>query len=97
MVLLEEAFGVCSKGKPFFGGDHIGFLDIALGCHLGWIKVTELTLGLKLIDPASAPKLAHWAEKFCQDPAVSGVMPETHKLQQFAKSLFGKKGPQTPK
>ncbi|XP_062095534.1 glutathione S-transferase U17-like [Humulus lupulus] len=99
LTLLEEAFGVCSKGKGFFsGGDHIGFLDIALGSLLGWIKVTELTSGLKLIDPATTPKLAHWAETFRQDPAVSGVMPETQKLAEYAKVLFAKlKGAQPQK
>uniref|UniRef100_A0A2N9FRU7 GST C-terminal domain-containing protein n=1 Tax=Fagus sylvatica TaxID=28930 RepID=A0A2N9FRU7_FAGSY len=39
IVLLEEAFGKCSKGKAFFGGDQIGLIDIAFGCYLGWLKV----------------------------------------------------------
>ena len=98
VLLLEEALGVSGKGKPFFGGDHIGFLDIAFGSLLGWIRVTELTSGLKLIDPERAPKLAHWAEKFSQDPAVSGVIPETQKLAEYAKFLFAKlKEAQPPK
>ena len=73
----------------------LGSLILRLGAPR--IKVTELTLGLKLIDPASAPKLGHWAEKLYQDHAISGVMPETQKLQQFAMSLCGKKGSHTPK
>ena len=85
--LLEEAF---PEGKPFFGGDHIGLLDIALGSILGWIKVTELLNGFKRIDPAKMPKLAQWADNFCADPAVASVMPETGKLAEFAKFLFAK-------
>lgn len=98
VVLLEEAFGALSKGKPFFGGDHIGLLDIAFGGLLAWIKVTELSSGLKLLDPARTPQLAHWAEKFSQDPAVSGVIPEIPKLAEYAKFLFSTlKGAQPPK
>ncbi|PON67462.1 S-crystallin [Parasponia andersonii] len=89
-VLLEEAFVALGKGKPFFGGDHIGFVDIAFGSQLGWIKVTELTSGLKLIDPEKTPNLAQWADRFRQDPAVSGVIPDTQKLAEYAKSLFAK-------
>ena len=82
-VLLEEAFGKCSKGKAFFGGDQIGLIDIALGCYLGWLKVTEKLSGVKLLDEAKTPGLVKWAERFCADGAVKGVMPETEKLVEF--------------
>ena len=35
LALLEEAFGKYCKGKAFFGGDRIEFLDIAFGSFLG--------------------------------------------------------------
>ncbi|KAL5553987.1 hypothetical protein UlMin_041388 [Ulmus minor] len=89
-VLLEEAFGKSSGGKTFFGGDQIGYLDIAFGGFLAWLRVTEKTNGIKLLDEAKTPQLAKWAESFCQHPAVSGVMPETDKLVEFAKFLFAK-------
>lgn len=82
-VLLEEAFGKCSKGKAFFGGDQIGLIDIALGCYLGWWKVIEKRRGVKLMDEAKTPGLVKWAERFCADDAVKGVMPETEKLVEF--------------
>ncbi|KAL3751041.1 hypothetical protein ACJRO7_011938 [Eucalyptus globulus] len=90
LSLLEDAVGKISKGKPFFGGDTIGFLDIALGCFLGWVRVTERTQGLKLLDQAKIPGLAKWAERFCADSAVKGVMPETEKLAEFAKLIMAK-------
>ncbi|XP_062111739.1 glutathione S-transferase U17-like [Humulus lupulus] len=87
---LEEAFIKLSKGKAFFGGDHIGFLDIAFGCCLGWVENTEITTGLKLIDEATTPHLAVWAQHFLQHPAVSAVMPEKEKLLEFSKMLYPK-------
>ncbi|KAF6141332.1 hypothetical protein GIB67_008509 [Kingdonia uniflora] len=88
-ALLEEAFQKCSKGKAFFGGDSIGYLDIALGCFLPWLRVTELN-GLTILDAEKTPGLVGWAENFCADNAVKEVMPETGKFTVFVKDLFAK-------
>lgn len=34
LCLLEEAFVKCSKGKDFFGGESIGYVNIALGLFI---------------------------------------------------------------
>ncbi|KAF6141335.1 hypothetical protein GIB67_008512 [Kingdonia uniflora] len=88
-ALLEEAFQKCSKGKAFFGGESIGYLDIALGSFLGWIRVIELN-GLTILDAEKTPGLVGWAENFCANSAVKEVMPETGKLAEFAKMIFAK-------
>jgi glutathione S-transferase len=90
LVLLEEAFGKCSKGKAFFGGDGIGFLDIAFGCFLGWLRATEKMIGLKLLDEAKTPGLVKWADRFCADGSVKGVMLEPEKLVEFSMALMAK-------
>ncbi|XP_062160380.1 glutathione S-transferase U17-like [Alnus glutinosa] len=90
IALLEEAFGKCSQGKAFFGGDGIGFLDIAFGCFLGLLRATEKMGGVKLLDEAKTPGLVKWADRFCADGAVKGVMPETEKLIEFAKVFMAK-------
>ncbi|KAK6163994.1 hypothetical protein DH2020_000858 [Rehmannia glutinosa] len=81
--LLEAAFVKCSKGKEFFGGDNVGYVDIVLGCFLGWIKVTESMAGLKLFDETRTPGLAGWAERFVSHNAAKDIVPEPHKLIEF--------------
>ncbi|KAK6922089.1 Pentatricopeptide repeat [Dillenia turbinata] len=90
LALLEEAFPKSSKGKDFFGGDQLGYLDLALGCHLAWVRVSETVNGIKLIHEATTPHLAKWAEKFCAHSAVKDVMPQTEKLLEFYKEISTK-------
>lgn len=87
LTLLEDVFKNSSKGKAFYGGDQIGLLDIALGGFLGWLRVTEIANGVKLLDEGNTPELVKWAERFCAHCAVQDVMPETGKLIEFAKTL----------
>ncbi|KAF6167656.1 hypothetical protein GIB67_031239 [Kingdonia uniflora] len=87
MELFEDAFKKCSKGKAFFGGDSIGYIDITLGCFLAWIRVSEKFNGLAILDTEKTPYLVSWAEKFCADSTVKEVMPEVDKLAEFAIKL----------
>lgn len=73
---LEGAFWESSKGKPFFGGDGIGLVDVVLGGYLGWFGVVDRIIGRRLIDPARTPLLAAWEERFRAADAVKGVVPE---------------------
>lgn len=90
LVLLEEAFGKSSKGKRFFDGDGIGYLDIAFGSFLGWLRVTEKFNGVKLLTEGKTPSLLKWADNFCSDAAVKDVMPDTEKLAEFGKMVIAK-------
>ena len=91
---LEEVFKECSKGKRFFGGAAIGYLDIALGCNLGWIEATEELCGIKLLDEAKMPQLVGWAERFWSDDAVKGVMLEAGKYAEFGKMALARRNAQ---
>ena len=87
MALWEDAFAKCGKGKGFFGGDCIGYLDIAIGSFLGWLRAAEGMGELQLIDEAKMLGLAGWAERFCSHEAVKGVIPETEKLIELIKKF----------
>ncbi|CAI0627675.1 unnamed protein product [Linum tenue] len=91
MALLEGAYEEISKGKDFFGGEKIGFIDIAFGSMLAWLRALQVMLGgVKLLDEEKTPGLCKWADKFSADPAVKDVLPETDKIIEFAKLLVAK-------
>jgi len=87
IMLLEDAFAKCGKGKDFFGGNTIGFLDIAIGSFLGWMRATEKTSDIKLIDKTKTPGLFGWAERFGSIAAVKNVIPKTETLVELAKTM----------
>ncbi|KAG5521094.1 hypothetical protein RHGRI_033600 [Rhododendron griersonianum] len=90
MMLLEDAFVKCGKGKDFFGGDTIGYLDIALGSFLRWLRATEKMGDVKVLDKTKTPRLFGWAERFSSNAAVKDVLPEVEKLVEIAKFFAAK-------
>ncbi|XP_022725927.1 glutathione S-transferase U17-like [Durio zibethinus] len=90
LVLLEEAFRKFSKGKAFFGGDNIGYLDITIGCFLVWIEVIEKYNEIKLLTEAKTPCLLEWVDSFSSHGAVKDVLPEADKLAEFGVKLRAK-------
>lgn len=90
LVVLEEAFTKCSKGKDYFGGDTIGFIDIALGSCLEFIKATEKISGLDLVDEAKTPKLVGWAARFQSNDAVKNVLPDIGRFVEVLERIRGR-------
>ncbi|GMI79864.1 glutathione S-transferase TAU 16 [Hibiscus trionum] len=90
VVLLEEAFKKLSKGKAFFGGDSVGFVDLAAGSLLAWIKVIEKFTETKLLSEAKTPSLVAWADCFSTHAAVKDVFPDVDKLADFGMKLRAK-------
>ncbi|CAN6300341.1 unnamed protein product [Urochloa humidicola] len=87
VVTLEGALRDCGKGKPFFGGDSVGYVDVVLGGLLGWVRANEELQGTKPFDPERTPLLAAWAESFWSLEDVEPVMPEVSRLVEFGKML----------
>lgn len=92
-VLLEEAFAKCSKGKAFFGGDSIGYVDIALGSFMGWAKVTEQMANFKIFDETKTPALCKWVDTFLADKAVKDVILAPEKLIELFMSIQAQQKP----
>jgi len=84
IVTLEGGLSECSKGKPFFGGESAGFVDVILGGHLGWVRAIDTMQGAKTFDPSRTPLLAAWAERFGQLEDVEAVMPDAQRLIEYA-------------
>ncbi|MBA0769125.1 hypothetical protein Gotri_017890 [Gossypium trilobum] len=97
LVLLEGAFGKCSKRKAFFGGDQIEYLDIAFGCFLCLLRVEEKVNGIKLLSETKTPNLLKWAHRFCSNAVVKDVMPTIESLIESDEIIMGRmKGVASP-
>ena len=84
---LEGALRDCSNGKPFFGGDTAGYVDVMLGGLLAWVHAADKMKGVKTFDPTTTPLLAAWADNFGSLDAVEAVMPDVNRLVEFSLSL----------
>ncbi|XP_056849480.1 glutathione S-transferase U16 isoform X1 [Raphanus sativus] len=87
LLQLEEAFVSISKGKPFFGGEAIGFMDICLRSFVGILKAREKLKGEKLLDETKVPSLCKWADRFLSDDTVKNMVPEIDKVAEFLGEL----------
>ncbi|CAN6288969.1 unnamed protein product [Urochloa humidicola] len=83
---LEAAFKECSKGKPFFGGDSVGYLDIVLGGHIPLVYVGEVRHGIKLFDGTRSPLLEAWMQRFAALDAAKAILPEVDSLIEYSKA-----------
>ena len=68
------------EGKRFFGGETIGFVDIAAGWIGCWAQITGEIIGIKLIDAETMPLLHSWFQDFLEIPLIKECMPPQDKL-----------------
>ncbi|KAL0825412.1 hypothetical protein Bca101_049089 [Brassica carinata] len=74
--------------RDFFGGQNIGYVDIACGAILGPLSVIEAFSGMKFLSPETTPGLVQWAEIFRAHEAVKPYMPTVAEFIEFAKQKF---------
>uniref|UniRef100_A0A5B7B5S7 Probable glutathione S-transferase n=1 Tax=Davidia involucrata TaxID=16924 RepID=A0A5B7B5S7_DAVIN len=70
------------KGKRFFGGDTIGFLDIVLGRIPGWLGAIEEVACIKVFDPIEYPRMKKWMDSFSELPMIKESLPPRNNLVQ---------------
>ncbi|KAH7522484.1 hypothetical protein FEM48_Zijuj07G0143500 [Ziziphus jujuba var. spinosa] len=86
LKVLEEQLG----DKPYFGGDHFGFVDISLITYYSWFSAYEI-FGEFSIE-AHCPKLIAWAKRCLQKKSVSETLPDGKKIHGFINDMRKKLG-----
>ncbi|XP_059648489.1 probable glutathione S-transferase [Cornus florida] len=71
------------KGKKFFGGDTIAYLDIVLGWIAVWIGEVEEVAGIKVFDPLKFPCLDTWMGCFLELPFIKEGLPPRDDLVAY--------------
>lgn len=78
---LEEVLGE----KAYFGGDSLGFVDIALIPFYSWFQAYETFGNIKM--EQECPKFIEWAKRCMQRDSVSKSLPDQNKVYDFVLSL----------
>lgn len=76
MRVLEEQL----KGKKFFAGETIGYLDLALGWLVKFTSMQEEACDLKLLDEKEFPLLSEWKKNFSEVPVLNEDWPDREKV-----------------
>ncbi|KAF7145242.1 hypothetical protein RHSIM_Rhsim04G0181500 [Rhododendron simsii] len=90
---LEKIEQELIKGKfKFFGGESIGYLDIALGLISYWLPVWEEIGSMTVVDPIQFPATAGWMEDFRNHSVVKDKLPPRDKTVVYFQSLSKEMG-----
>ncbi|KAK9930345.1 hypothetical protein M0R45_027384 [Rubus argutus] len=92
----RENFKILESGlgkKQFFGGESVGFVDIAAGWIGLWTRMVEEIADVNIIDTAMMPLLESWFQRVLQVPILKECLPPQDKVLErfkgFHKFLTG--------
>ncbi|XP_077241591.1 glutathione S-transferase U8-like [Tasmannia lanceolata] len=76
LKILDEEI----KGKKFFGGESIGYLDLVASCISHWLPVFGECSGVNLLSAERFPSLYAWSENFTKVDAIKEKLPPREQL-----------------
>lgn len=74
--MLEEELGE----KLFFGGDELGFVDVALSFFAAWFYTYEKYGGIEMEE--ERPKIMGWVKRCMTRPSFYNTIPNPNKLYE---------------
>lgn len=74
------------KGKKFFGGETVGFVDIVANFIGHWVGPFQEAVGVDLLTEDKFPMLCKWAEEFKNCPVIKENLPPRDKILAFFKA-----------
>lgn len=74
------------KGKKFFGGESVGFVDIMASFVGYWLGVLQEAFGVNVLTEDKLPVLCKWAEEFQNCPVIKRSLPPRDQLLAFFKA-----------
>ncbi|GAU45356.1 hypothetical protein TSUD_239050 [Trifolium subterraneum] len=77
---LEKIDDEIINGKKFFGGDNIGYLDLALGWISYWLPIWEEVGSMQIIDPLKCSAITEWMTNFLSHPLIKDTLPPRDKM-----------------
>ncbi|KAF8781207.1 hypothetical protein HU200_000673 [Digitaria exilis] len=79
LTLLE----VQLRGKRFFGGDTVGYIDIACCVLAPWLSVLEEVTGVIVVDESEYPALRQWEKEYNSYDALKPCLPDRDQLVAY--------------
>ncbi|KAF8647008.1 hypothetical protein HU200_065523 [Digitaria exilis] len=68
------------KGRRFFAGDAVGYLDVTASGLAHWLPVFEEIAGVRLVTEEKFPDLCRWARDYAADETVKQCLPDRAEL-----------------
>jgi glutathione S-transferase len=72
------------RGKPYFGGEQFGYLDIAFIPYACWFHSFETFGKWKIPWESEFPRLQQWMKKCMQRESAKKILPDPLKVLEYA-------------
>ncbi|KAL6989916.1 glutathione transferase [Sarracenia purpurea var. burkii] len=81
MEALDNIEGELKRNEnKYFGGESIGYLDLALGWISYWLPVWEEVGSMKIVDPTRFPAISTWMNNILEHPVIKQELPPRDKM-----------------